>query len=140
MAHVNAMTNVHHAAEGARFVPRCRQCGAFTSVPPSRSRRLRRCAQISELDFDAGRGKWEQQPVRHVLESQQFSKKSLDLIFKVAQGPLKFPRHFSPQICFGIQTSSGTNRYAKSRRPFGKAPSVPSALSCERRDGVREGQ
>lgn len=48
--------------------------------------RFRAFARISELDFDAGRGKWELQSVRHVLESQQFSRQSLDLIFKVARG------------------------------------------------------
>lgn len=32
------------------------------------------------------KGPWEQQPIRHVLESQQFSRDSLDLIFKIAQG------------------------------------------------------
>ena len=66
-------------------------CGAHPPTPPQLLRRAatsraRAVSQVSQLDFDAGRGLWERQPVKHVLESQQFSKESLDLIFTVAQG------------------------------------------------------
>ena len=65
------------------------------------------CAALSaaQQHLAADKGLWEQQPIRHVLESQQFPRESLDHIFQIAEGQFSLQADCFGHLCF-IHTAS----------------------------------